>query len=151
MPRPKYYCDYCDKSFSDTGNARKKHIESKVHSMMVKLYYDSLKGTKSNLQFENIYLNVQIEPSELFISQYEVPCKSFAESGTCQFGNSCRYSHSPLFFPFKEMLPLNETIKARVIANDKPLPSGLPPSMIPPPSGGYDISMYSCLDWGWKR
>lgn len=44
MPRPKYYCDYCDKTFFDVGDARKKHFESKQHKMLVKLYYDSLKG-----------------------------------------------------------------------------------------------------------
>lgn len=46
MPRPKYYCDYCDKTFFDVGDARRNHFESKQHKMLVKLYYDSLKGIK---------------------------------------------------------------------------------------------------------
>lgn len=92
-----------------------------------------------------------LDPSELLQDQFATPCKSFTETGTCKFGTNCYYSHSPLFFPFKEMLPLNDNIKLKRVVNGKPLPDDLPPSMMPPPSVGYDMSKYSSLDWGWKR
>ncbi|KAL6042216.1 Zinc finger matrin-type protein 5 [Balamuthia mandrillaris] len=38
---PKYYCDYCERSFNDTPEARKQHFESVRHRMQVKLHYDS--------------------------------------------------------------------------------------------------------------
>jgi hypothetical protein len=47
MPLPKYYCDYCDRTFHDTPAARKKHLLSKTHQQNYKLHYDSFKGMHS--------------------------------------------------------------------------------------------------------
>ncbi|TPX66873.1 hypothetical protein SpCBS45565_g04207 [Spizellomyces sp. 'palustris'] len=34
-----YYCDYCDRSFTDTPAAREKHLKGTQHQRMVKLHY----------------------------------------------------------------------------------------------------------------
>ena len=40
----RYYCDFCDRSFADTSQARKKHIHGVQHQRNRKLHYDSFKG-----------------------------------------------------------------------------------------------------------
>lgn len=43
MPTPKYYCEYCNRRFNDTPSAREKHLKSKQHVQLRKLWYDSFK------------------------------------------------------------------------------------------------------------
>ena len=40
----RYYYDFCDRSFTDTSEARKKHIHGVQHLRNRKLHYDSFKG-----------------------------------------------------------------------------------------------------------
>lgn len=42
----KYFCEYCEKTFTDTPEARRKHLDSKQHKLLVKLHYDSFKGMR---------------------------------------------------------------------------------------------------------
>jgi len=40
----RYYCDYCDRSFVDDLEARKKHLNGSVHMRLKKEHYDSFRG-----------------------------------------------------------------------------------------------------------
>ncbi|CAG8499406.1 16164_t:CDS:2 [Acaulospora morrowiae] len=85
----KYYCDYCDRSFPDNAEARRKHIEGTQHQNNVKLHYDSYK-----------------DPAELLVeNSKKSPCRKFFESGYCPFGLSCKYSHVPYGIDFSIVDP----------------------------------------------
>nr|CAD7260002.1 unnamed protein product [Timema shepardi] len=64
-----YYCDFCDRSFVDGHDARKKHLMGSMHLRLRKEHYDSLRESA------------------------KVPCKRFRNTGECVFGGNCRYSH----------------------------------------------------------
>lgn len=40
----RYYCDYCDRSFIDDLEARKKHLNGSMHMRLRKEHYDSFRG-----------------------------------------------------------------------------------------------------------
>lgn len=44
MMGKRYYCDYCDRSFVDDLEARKKHLNGSVHMRLKKEHYDSFRG-----------------------------------------------------------------------------------------------------------
>ncbi|KAK6805129.1 hypothetical protein RDI58_002913 [Solanum bulbocastanum] len=44
MPLGKYYCDYCDKEFQDTAAARRRHLQGVQHQRAKALWYDSLRN-----------------------------------------------------------------------------------------------------------
>ena len=50
MPTPKYYCEYCNRRFNDTPSAREKHLKSKQHVQLRKLWYDSFKYPQQTTQ-----------------------------------------------------------------------------------------------------
>ncbi|CAG8433637.1 10926_t:CDS:2 [Diversispora eburnea] len=157
----KYYCDYCDRSFPDNIEARRKHLEGTQHKNKVKQHYDSFK-----------------DPVELLIENSKKSrCRKFFEFGYCPFGLSCKYSHVPVGFDFSiidphmylaqnpHLLPQQNfrgstskenTINTKMIQPRQQLPifkykfptgfpKDLPPSLRPPPSTGYDYS--SCSQW----
>ena len=73
----KYWCEFCQRSFSDILSTRKKHVQSQQHQKLRKLHYDSFKDPVTLLREES----------------QKTPCKRFFTTGQCQFGNDCRYSH----------------------------------------------------------
>lgn len=40
----RYYCDFCDRSFADTGVNRKNHFKGVQHQRAKKQHYDSFRG-----------------------------------------------------------------------------------------------------------
>ncbi|CAG2058502.1 unnamed protein product, partial [Timema podura] len=72
-----YYCDFCDRSFVDGHDARKKHLMGSMHLRLRKEHYDSLRDAATILTEESA----------------KVPCKRFRNTGECVFGGNCRYSH----------------------------------------------------------
>lgn len=40
----RYYCDYCDKTFADNSQNRKKHLNGVVHDRLRKLHYSLFRG-----------------------------------------------------------------------------------------------------------
>ncbi|CAG8465200.1 12908_t:CDS:2 [Acaulospora colombiana] len=157
------YCDYCDRSFPDNAEARRKHIEGTQHQNNVKLHYDSYKGLKNTL-----------DPAELLVeNSKKSPCRKFFESGYCPFGLSCKYSHVPYGIDFSIIDPhlylsqnphLLQQKHPQVSTLGGPLPNShqrqstfkyklppglpkeLPPSLRPPPPDGHDYS--NCAQWG---
>eukprot|EP00128_Syssomonas_multiformis_P005674 Colp12_sorted_trinity150504_noHs@26176 len=146
----RYFCDYCNKSFMDNPLARKRHLESANHQLQVKLHYDSFK-----------------DPSQLLAEELKKqPCKRFQTTGTCDFGGRCKYGHVPKYMTQEQLFASFATGPSANVtptANEFPvptdpdhqpfvakllqLPGGIPPSLMPPPPGGYDPSIFVEEDW----
>lgn len=72
----RYYCDFCDRSFADSGINRKNHFKGVQHQRLRKQHYDSFREAATILAED----------------AHKMPCKRF-QSGTCDFGDSCKFSH----------------------------------------------------------
>lgn len=44
MGRARFTCEYCNKSFEDSQDARRRHNSGRAHKANVKLWYDSFQG-----------------------------------------------------------------------------------------------------------
>ncbi|XP_076676955.1 zinc finger matrin-type protein 5 [Andrena cerasifolii] len=73
----RYYCAYCDRSFKDDTEARKKHLSSLQHA-------------KNRADHYNIYKDPEVILKE---ECAKMPCKRYMTVGDCAFGLGCRYSH----------------------------------------------------------
>ncbi|KAK4873437.1 hypothetical protein RN001_015466 [Aquatica leii] len=73
----RYYCDYCDKTFIDDLDARKKHLISSHHIKLRKLHYEKHRDPRTILAEESV----------------KTPCRRFLQHGECQFAGSCKYTH----------------------------------------------------------
>uniref|UniRef100_A0A8C5M110 Zinc finger matrin-type protein 5 n=1 Tax=Leptobrachium leishanense TaxID=445787 RepID=A0A8C5M110_9ANUR len=73
----RYYCDYCDRSFQDNLHSRKKHLNGVQHQRCKKAWYDLFRGASELLAEE----------------QSKKLCRRFLQSGHCDFGPSCCFSH----------------------------------------------------------
>ncbi|XP_063229723.1 zinc finger matrin-type protein 5-like [Bacillus rossius redtenbacheri] len=73
----RYYCDYCDRSFVDGLDARKKHLKGYMHARLRKEYYESIRDARTILSEESL----------------KTRCRRFRNSGECPFGNNCKYTH----------------------------------------------------------
>ncbi|KAL5580408.1 hypothetical protein UlMin_012850 [Ulmus minor] len=150
MPLGKYYCDYCDKQFQDTPFARKRHLQGLQHIRAKALWYDSLKA-----------------PNQAYGESFgKGVCNRFVKTGFCQYGDSCKYFH-----PKNNVQNLSiRGISGPVDSNQSPIFQGnqiagsssipgetvrdrmgmswgnLPPSLKPPPEGGYPSLPF--VDWG---
>ncbi|KAI8555386.1 hypothetical protein RHMOL_Rhmol05G0170500 [Rhododendron molle] len=83
MPLLKYYCDYCEKQFQDTPAARKRHLQGVQHQRAKALYYQN--SSSSFLPDANH----QMHPE----SFGKGVCNRFLRTGSCQYGDSCKYYH----------------------------------------------------------
>jgi hypothetical protein len=63
------------------------------------------------------------------------PCQNLLKTGFCQFGTNCRFSHLIQFFGGSK--------DYQGISHD-----ALPPSMKPPPDGGYNKEDLWKATWG---
>ncbi|XP_019349304.1 zinc finger matrin-type protein 5 isoform X3 [Alligator mississippiensis] len=73
----RYFCDYCDRSFQDNLHNRKKHLNGVQHLRAKKVWYDLFRDAAAILQEE----------------QSKKPCRKFLQTGQCDFGSNCRFSH----------------------------------------------------------
>ncbi|XP_077219250.1 C2H2 and C2HC zinc fingers superfamily protein isoform X3 [Tasmannia lanceolata] len=139
MPLGKYYCDFCDKQFQDTPSARKRHLQGIQHQRARTLWYDSFK--------EGFGKGV---------------CNHFVRTGFCQYGDGCKYFH-PKQNIQNPTQAISETMQSPIILGNQLLAGGaplgdavrdytrislgnLPPSLRPPPEGGYPSPSF--VDWG---
>nr|GEY91531.1 zinc finger CCCH domain-containing protein 3 isoform X1 [Tanacetum cinerariifolium]GEY92467.1 zinc finger CCCH domain-containing protein 3 isoform X1 [Tanacetum cinerariifolium] len=152
MPLGKYYCDYCDKEFQDTPFHRKRHIQGIQHQRAKASWYSSI--------------FTQTPAPALGFNHTSSPtpgvCNRFIRTGSCPYGDSCKYFH-----PSQNLQSNNQGFTAANSMNthlpsfqmNQPierssLPGGmggvmlgnLPPSLRPPPEGGY-LSL-PFVDWG---
>ncbi|XP_078277842.1 zinc finger matrin-type protein 5 isoform X2 [Rhinoraja longicauda] len=72
-----YFCDYCGRSFQDNLHNRKKHLQGVQHQRSKKFWFDSFRDS------------VTILAEELA----KKPCRKFLQSGQCDFGANCKFSH----------------------------------------------------------
>ncbi|CAA0822350.1 C2H2 and C2HC zinc fingers superfamily protein [Striga hermonthica] len=134
MPLGKYYCDYCDKQFQDTPTARRRHLKGTAHQRAKALWYDAVRSSS------HFAVNEVEDP--LFMAKGV--CNWFVRTGSCQYGDSCKYYH-----PKKNVPNLNtQGAEAAVLFGNQMGTSlgNLPPSLWPPPDGGYPP--LSFVDWG---
>ncbi|KAL4224254.1 Zinc finger matrin-type protein 5 [Mactra antiquata] len=74
----RFYCDFCDRSFADTGVNRKNHFKGVQHQRMRKQHYDSFRDAATILNEESM----------------KIPCKRFLQDpASCDYGDSCKFSH----------------------------------------------------------
>ncbi|KAJ4721698.1 zinc finger CCCH domain-containing protein 3 [Melia azedarach] len=152
MPLGKYYCDYCDKQFQDSPFARKRHLQSIQHLRAKALWYDSQNDT--NLAFSDGF------PKGV--------CNRFVKTGFCPFGDSCKYFHPKntqiagasgfVATGFIDNAQSSSVDPRIYLVGGSSLPgdmvrdsmglswSNLPPSLKPPPEGGYLPLPF--VDWG---
>ncbi|KAI3866180.1 hypothetical protein MKW92_017715 [Papaver armeniacum] len=146
MPLPKYYCDYCDKQFQYTTFARKRHCEGLQHQRAKAFYYDSLKDP-DRIQGDGFGKGV---------------CNHFIRTGFCQYGDSCKYFHpkpnfqnpsipgvmvQPPIAAGSQFAGRGGTVSMDLIRDGMGVSLGnLPPSLRPPPEGGYPTLPF--VDWG---
>ncbi|XP_042905808.1 zinc finger matrin-type protein 5 isoform X2 [Parasteatoda tepidariorum] len=73
----RYYCDYCERSFADGAENRKKHLASVHHQKLRKTHYDTFQSPSLLLEENNA----------------KRPCRKFHQEGHCDYGSCCKYSH----------------------------------------------------------
>ncbi|KAK7474332.1 hypothetical protein BaRGS_00034380 [Batillaria attramentaria] len=73
----RFYCDFCDKSFADNPSSKKNHLSGVFHQRMRKAHYDAFRDPMTILAEEAA----------------KRPCRSFQQTGFCNFGDGCRFSH----------------------------------------------------------
>ncbi|KAM9329688.1 zinc finger matrin-type protein 5 [Gastrophryne carolinensis] len=73
----RYFCDYCDRSFQDNLHNRKKHLNGVLHQRGKKAWYDLFRDSSEILTEE----------------ETKKSCRRFLQTGQCDFGPSCRFSH----------------------------------------------------------
>ncbi|XP_039813809.1 zinc finger CCCH domain-containing protein 3 isoform X2 [Panicum virgatum] len=132
MPLGKYYCDYCDKQFQDTPAARKRHLQGTQHQRARALWYDSVRHQDQHGGASSLLL-----PDGTLAKGV---CHHFVRTGTCKYGDSCRYFH-----------PKPDGVNPSLAAPGNVLGAhtswgNLPPSLQPPPEGGYPPLPF--VDWG---
>ncbi|XP_019867715.1 zinc finger matrin-type protein 5 [Aethina tumida] len=73
----RYYCDYCDKTFIDDLDARKKHLQSAQHIKMRNIHYENQRDPETIFREESL----------------KTPCRRYFHEGFCQFEGVCKFSH----------------------------------------------------------
>ncbi|XP_009386340.1 zinc finger CCCH domain-containing protein 3 [Musa acuminata AAA Group] len=153
MPLGKYYCDYCDKQFQDTPAARKRHLQGLHHHRARALWYDSFKEPHGAPLFQP------------YGSLAKGVCHHFVRTGVCKYGDTCKYFHpkqdvlnpTPAVTGMKymEAIQIQNSLASNLpgdsmsgnIINQGGISWGnLPPSLRPPPEGGYPPLLF--LEWG---
>ncbi|KAM9526984.1 zinc finger matrin-type protein 5 isoform 1-T1 [Guaruba guarouba] len=121
----RYFCDYCDRSFQDNLHNRKKHLNGVQHLRAKRAWYDLFRDAAAILQEE----------------QTKKPCRKFLQTGQCDFGSNCRFSH----MTEQDLEKLSAQVQVLCLRNQ--LPSSTPraghqcrschhPCSPPPPEGG---------------
>ncbi|KAJ9542538.1 hypothetical protein OSB04_029044 [Centaurea solstitialis] len=161
MPLGKYYCDYCDKQFQDTPFHRKRHIQGLHHQKAKALWYASI--------------SIPPDPNQIALDSSSTTiglCNRFIRTGSCPYGDSCKYLHphqnlqnrnmqgfagkiplqtawKPNFQVSRGVNPLRDPhCQARGMVVDRMgvMLENLPPSLRPPPENGYPPLPF--VDWG---
>ncbi|KAI9145181.1 hypothetical protein BKA69DRAFT_544693 [Paraphysoderma sedebokerense] len=137
----KYYCEYCDCRFPDSSESRKKHKEGAQHQLNVQRHYDQFKTPQQIIEEQRT----------------KQPCRRFMNTGGCNLGFSCKYSHFPGgLVPFELLEPYQANVEADKSLQTVRLPrellrlqctNQLPPSLVPP-SKGLEWDVPDVASWG---
>ncbi|CAL5402017.1 unnamed protein product [Camellia sinensis] len=156
MPLGKYYCDYCEKQFQDTPSARKRHLQGVQHQRSKALWYNNINNNSLR------DANQQFHPDSFGRGLCNRFLRTRSTTGVASLLTDC------FIFLFSAFLPGNiaegshniqsSLIPESQLAGGPPFPGGvvgdgmgislgnLPPSLKPPPEGGYPPFPY--IDWG---
>ncbi|PKI59336.1 hypothetical protein CRG98_020267 [Punica granatum] len=116
MPVGKYYCDYCDKQFQDTHFSRKRHLQGLQHLRARALW---------------VFAHMVIPANMSIPRTFEVRTVSFHRAAMI----------------LGSQLAAGALSQGDVVTNIMGIAWGnLPPSLKPPPEGGYPPLPF--LDWG---
>ncbi|GMN44099.1 hypothetical protein TIFTF001_013298 [Ficus carica] len=147
MPMGKYCCDYCDKQFQDNPFSRKRHLQSLQHLRAKAHWYDSFK-----------------DPNQAYTEGLgKGVCNRFVKTGFCQYGDSCKYFHPQNNLQNLNYQGMSDSNQSPVFQGNRLVGSSstpgnmigdrvgvswenLPPSLKPPPEGGYPSLPF--VDWG---
>ncbi|XP_010938179.1 zinc finger CCCH domain-containing protein 3 isoform X3 [Elaeis guineensis] len=140
MPLGKYYCDYCDKQFQDTPSARKRHLQGIQHQRARALWYDSLKVLVRSVDLTS-FLSISgatwwraSSSTRWELGERSLP--SFRSHGL----NFVETVQSPNFLG-------NQILSGGMVLDHTGVSWGnIPPSLRPPPEGGYPP--LPLVDWG---
>eukprot|EP01106_Pelomyxa_sp_JSP_P005583 TRINITY_DN18864_c0_g1_i1.p1 TRINITY_DN18864_c0_g1~~TRINITY_DN18864_c0_g1_i1.p1 ORF type:complete len:142 (-),score=13.65 TRINITY_DN18864_c0_g1_i1:104-529(-) len=133
MPLTKYYCEHCQRSFNDSPRGRRRHFASDRHIALVRLHRETW---------------ARLPPPTAPRVRTE-PCVALMTTGVCDHGDECKYSHAfHVLEKFcsgeKKQRPEEATKAAQQTRAPPQLPpaleaisDSLPPSLMPPPPGGY--------------
>ncbi|PAA49076.1 hypothetical protein BOX15_Mlig012943g1, partial [Macrostomum lignano] len=73
----RYYCDYCDKHLANNASQRKSHLCSAGHAKLKANHYAKFR-----------------QPDEILLTDSgKKPCRNYFNTGQCQFGQLCKFSH----------------------------------------------------------
>ncbi|XP_054277210.1 zinc finger matrin-type protein 5-like [Macrosteles quadrilineatus] len=73
----RYFCDYCDKTFIDDPESRRKHIQGIGHIRNRNNHYKKFKDVKAIYEEESA----------------KEECRRFRQTGQCQFNENCNFTH----------------------------------------------------------
>ncbi|KAL8545370.1 hypothetical protein ACS0TY_005514 [Phlomoides rotata] len=144
MPLGKYHCDYCDKQFQDTPSSRRRHIQGVAHQRAKAQWYDAIRSSSSS--------QLGRDQVQDFRSTGKGVCNRFLRTGSCQFGDLCKYYHPNMNTHGMEGMSSANNVPSRSIpalffGNQMGASlENLPPSLWPPPEGGYPP--LPLIDWG---
>ncbi|KAL6142491.1 hypothetical protein ACLB2K_060771 [Fragaria x ananassa] len=150
MPLGKYDCEYCNKQFQDTPYARRRHLQSLQHLRAKTQWFDSFK-----------------DPNDAYSQSLgRGVCNRFVNTGFCQYGDACKYFHpknnqqntitqgasgvtdnSQSSTVQGNQMVAGSSLPDVVVRDNMGMSWGnLPPSLMPPPEGGYPPLPF--VDWG---
>ncbi|CAM6027595.1 unnamed protein product [Sphagnum balticum] len=140
MPPHKYYCDYCDKQFYDTPASRKRHLKGISHQRAKKQWFDSFKGSYALF---SLFGPPDLHCSPILPQQLvHFTNRLF---GVCRFRNHCNSFHPNWPLPVQFGVSTGNFSRPE-LAVASVLERNLPPSLCPPPEGGYHPPPW--IDWG---
>ncbi|CAD5192594.1 unnamed protein product [Musa acuminata subsp. malaccensis] len=165
MPLGKYYCDYCDKQFQDTPAARKRHLQGLHHHRARALWYDSFKephGAPLFQPYGSLAKGVCHHFVRTGVCKYGDTCKYFhpkqdvLNPTPAVTGEVSPYHCQVKVMTFDPPYVVDDRQSSDVssfllltgnIINQGGISWGnLPPSLRPPPEGGYPPLLF--LEWG---
>ncbi|KZV43679.1 zinc finger CCCH domain-containing protein 3 [Dorcoceras hygrometricum] len=126
MPLGKYYCDYCDKEFQDTTTARRRHLQGIQHQRAKAAWYSPQRTNIVNNAV--IYWKV-LSFHPLFVSCTRVIVELFCSKTSLYDVLICLF----------DIIGVMGSQFGTSLGN-------LPPSLCPPPEGGYPPLPF--IDWG---
>lgn len=73
----RYFCDYCNRSFLDDPESRRKHLQGIAHIRTRNNHYKQFNDIKTIVLEESC----------------KEECRKFRNTGYCHFGENCNYTH----------------------------------------------------------
>eukprot|EP00741_Cyanophora_paradoxa_P013506 tig00020693_g13041.t1 len=172
MGRRTYYCDYCDRSFQDNIVSRKRHLDSASHQAAVRAHYDLFKDPLEALRSEAAkpmcqmwfrsgactygprckYKHTMIDLASLpppVVQEESLPGPWVrVEKRRPLAKPKDEPAEPPAPTPAPAKRPATGPVPLWMIAAESGvLPSDLPPSMHPPPPGGW-VLQGPPAEWG---